>query len=116
MSVLAPPSYITWTVDQHAPGYYWAFFDRLRAGVTVPVTASSWWRDREANARAGGHPDSQHLVGWAVDLAARPADLRTLAAGLRRAGLVSIEYPTHVHAQLLQAGVLGRSGLLSLVI
>lgn len=32
-----------------------------------PITVTSWWRDRDSNAKVGGRPASRHLLGDGVD-------------------------------------------------
>ena len=39
-----------------------------------PVVIASGWRCAAHNARVGGHPQSRHLVGCAVDVAPRPSE------------------------------------------
>lgn len=85
-----------------------AEFGRLNPGAVAVVT--SWWRSSAHNAAVGGAPWSQHRLGTAMDVA--PLDthfLECLAGALRRAGLISVPYGQHVHAQLLQAGQAHRS-------
>ena len=114
MSVLAPPPFVAWQVEHAAPGGYALFLARLRRGVTGSVTFTSWWRDPASNAAVGGDAASQHLIGWAVDVV--PAErIDQLAASMRSAGLVAVEYSSHVHVQLLPAGLLARSGLVTAI-
>lgn len=63
---------------------------------------TSWFRTRADNLRVGGHPDSQHLLGFAVDIAPKIP-----ASQLRRwltQGLVILEEGDHTHVQLYPAG------------
>lgn len=114
---MAPPYWLVWEVERRWPGGYAAFLIRLQRGVTVPVTVTSWWRDRERNERVGGHPESQHLIGWAVDLAPRNfRDLGPLGANLGTTGLTVVPGGSYVHAQLLPSGYLPNTGLLELPI
>ena len=39
-----------------------------------PVRITSGWRCAAHNARVGGHPQSRHMVGCAVDVAPRPSE------------------------------------------
>ena len=72
---------------------------------------TSWWRDETNNARVGGAPESQHLLGFAFDV--DPGDLREsaqIALRLRSAGLIAVVESDHVHAQLFPAGFLRSLG------
>ncbi len=73
-----------------------------------PFTVSSWWRSQDDNARVGGDPYSQHLIGTGMDaVPISPWRKDHLSAALRRAGLIAVDsYPRHVHAQLYPAGFL----------
>jgi hypothetical protein len=106
----APPHSIIWTVDRWAPGIWDAFFQAIWwAYRRDPFTVTSWWRSVASNNLAGGHPDSQHLCGTAIDA--------TEGAGpaLRAAGFIVLEYPHHVHAQAWPAGTARRAGLLDAI-
>ena len=106
----APPYSIVWTVDRWAPGIWDAFFEAVWwAYRRDPFTVTSWWRSPTMNAEAGGHPDSQHLIGTALDAT------REAGPALREAGFVVLDYPTHVHAQVWPAGLARRAGLLDAV-
>lgn len=70
------------------------------------LACTSWWRTPLENARVGGDPFSQHLVGWAVD-AAGP-DMQQFSKQARMTGLTTVLEADHVHVQLFPAGVLRR--------
>lgn len=109
---LPPPLYVRWLVDQAAPGFWPIFVDRANAaldGLAVDVT--SWWRTQRGNAAlAGASPESQHLLGAAIDVSGR--DFRQAGQRLRAQGFVVVDYPRHVHAQAWPAGTARRVGLL----
>ena len=106
----APPHSIVWTVDRWAPGIWPAFFNAVWwAYQQEPFTVTSWWRSASKNREVGGHPDSQHLVGMAIDATKGSADV------LRRAGFTVVEYRNHVHAQVWPSGLARRAGLLDAV-
>jgi len=72
---------------------------------------TSWYRDQTNNARVGGAPESQHLLGFAFDLTTGDlTESRQIAARLREAGLVAVIESDHVHAQLFPAGFLRSLG------
>lgn len=115
MSVDAPPLYVVHTVEAWAPGFWDAFVRAVWQGYGVwgrHMTVTSWWRSQEGNARKGGHPDSQHLIGAALDLV--PAD-PALAAAMGSAGFLSLTEWDHVHIQAWPAGLVRRVGLLQAV-
>lgn len=65
------------------------------------VSYSSWYRTPYDNARVGGHPNSQHLTGLAVDVPTRTASAgaRNFVAMAQRVGLVVIDEGDHWHIQ-----------------
>jgi len=67
---------------------------------------TSWFRSPEENAAVGGHPRSQHLVGWAFDVVAPQGQAGRLADALRRNQFEAVVESDHVHAQVFTAGVL----------
>lgn len=86
------------------------FLGTLRRVIdeTGAPTPSSWWRSPDANASVGGGPESQHLVGLAVDFPLEPGALATrLLETARRHGVVAIDETRgarpHVHVQAFPA-------------
>lgn len=114
---VGPPPYTAWVVDQWAPGI-WGFAGETfnRAANGLPVSVSSWWRGPDHNASVGGNPDSQHLIGTAVDAVVwfdrHGIARRRFTDSLRASGWTVVEYPTHVHAQVFGPGEARQSGLL----
>lgn len=82
---------------------------QARPGPSIRVT--SWYRDPEENIRVGGAPDSQHLLALAVDVVGEEGDLIQFEANVRSLGLITVRYATHLHVQLLHAGVARPAGL-----
>jgi hypothetical protein len=112
MSVELPPPHI---VQQTLP-HIISFLGMLARGiVTTPnyqaLRASSWWRDVETNRRVGGHPDSQHLLGLALDVTGPPEVLQDFLVASRLQGLVALDEGTHAHLQLFPAGTPRDAGL-----
>lgn len=106
MSVEVPPS--EWI------NHWWPVYNHLIERVNVlatvdqALTVSSWYRNPAKNASVGGDPESQHLFGFAVDVATnKPEELRRVANSL---GLVAVEEFDHVHLQLFPAGFLRSLG------
>lgn len=80
-----------------------AFIGRVvRIRFPADAALASWWRSLARNASVGGAPDSQHLIGTALDLTTRSLPL--LLDEARRVGLVAIDEGTHAHLQLFPAG------------
>lgn len=109
----APPHSVFWTVDRWVPDFWDAFFRAVWwAYRREEFQVTSWWRSPAENMRVGGHPDSQHLVGAAID--AVPASAQ-VARVLDAAGFAVVREATHVHAQAWPAGAARRAGLLDAV-
>lgn len=110
--ISAPPQSIVAEVERWAPGAWRYFLTRVIAGVrSYPgqVSVTSWWRGPDTNRSVGGSPDSQHLIGTALDLWPVRNDL---VAALEANGIRAIKESDHIHAQLWGAGVVRRAGLL----
>lgn len=112
-NAVPPPVYTAWLLDQAAPGVWPYFIGRaFRALDQIgPWTATSWWRTPSQNRRVGGSPDSQHLVGSAVDLCS--TDNNLLERLLDQTGLIAVNEGDHVHVQVFAAGMLRASGVLA---
>jgi len=108
MAVDPPPYALAWQVERYVPGLYGAFWSRLVSGATRETRATSWFRTSTRNEQVGGQPDSQHLLGLAIDL--WEPDLDDLAARMRATGLVTVRYGGHVHVQAWPAGTARRRG------
>jgi hypothetical protein len=112
--IAPPPSSIVYTVERWAPGFWQDFVDAVWAGYRIwgqPIDITSWYRGVTENMVAGGHPDSNHLVGAAIDIL--PADQALLDA-FRRVGFVG-RVTDHTHLQAWPVGVARNSGLLAAV-
>lgn len=114
MPAEAPPLSVLWQVHDRVPGIWTDFVNRVvdSAAAVQPgdgLVITSWWRDPGTNRRVGGHPESQHLAGLALDVSG-PGWQRF---GQRaRANFTVVEYATHVHLQYWGPGVLRDTGLL----
>lgn len=108
----APPSSILWTVERWVPGFWDSFMLAVwRAYRQEPFTVNSWWRSLATNRQVGGHRDSQHLVGAALDVDPAPR----VADALEANGFIVVREWDHSHAQAWPAGIARRAGLLSAV-
>ena len=100
MALQAPPSYMRGFVQS-------AFVARTMAAAgSLDVSPTSWYRSVGDNARVGGDPFSQHLVGWAID--AVGPDQQQFAKRLRMTGLTVVQEAHHIHFQAFPAGILRR--------
>lgn len=108
--MIPPPWSIAYGVERWVPGYWRAFVGAVNNSLGgLDVTITSWYRTPDGNAAAGGLPDSQHLIGGAIDVGGR--DFKLAAARLDRAGFIVVEYERHCHAQAWPAGIARDSGL-----
>lgn len=89
---------------------YSHLFSRIGPIVTMDTSSlvTSWYRTPSENARVGGHPESQHLFGFALDVATD--DPGAFAQRARESGLEAIVEPDHVHVQIFPAGFLRSLG------
>jgi uncharacterized protein YcbK (DUF882 family) len=62
---------------------------------------SSWYRSKKHNTAVGGHTDSQHLVGLAMDVVDFPSqeDKDRFIRRCKRMGYGVIDETNHVHVQ-----------------
>lgn len=71
----------------------------------MELRATSWYRDVEENRRVGGDQESQHLLGFALDIDGPRDVLDAFLIEVRGVGLIAIDESTHIHVQLLPAGL-----------
>lgn len=114
MAVVAPPFRIAHLVERQFPGIWrrWLLPILVLAeqGQLRGVVATSWYRDVDANRRAGGHPQSQHLAGLALDLAVVIDERRSQVTAALAPFSQVVPYRTHLHVQALPPGTLARAG------
>lgn len=68
-----------------------------------PFSVTSWWRTRSRNRDVGGHVDSLHLIGLAIDIVLdSETDRAHFLHFVKRVGLKYIEYDNsnHIHIQI----------------
>lgn len=107
MAVIPPPEAIWRPIENFEPGTYGNFLTRLIFAMRERrAFATSWFRDPLQNRNVGGHPESQHLLGLAVDLVTDEPQLAVTA--LTGLGLTAFNEATHVHVQYWPAGIAGR--------
>jgi len=121
-----PPVEIFRFVEQLIPGLWlnWIFaadqalreIDDDAGGDTV---ITSWFRTPLENQRVGGNPDSQHLLGLALDVVpGKPSFKLAVSEASSRfmeAGFITIPAEKHLHIQTFPAGLLRDAGVLDAV-
>lgn len=83
------------------------FVARVRRAWIRGNTVTSWWRDPISNEEAGGEPDSQHLVGLAVDVDG--PFLQLFRDRCDAEGLVTVREHDHLHVQRYPKGALAEA-------
>lgn len=73
----------------------------LEANIQSGGTITRWWNSIEGNRLRGGDADSQHQIGWAIDVVPVTA---ARAAAFRARGLTVIDEGDHLHVQVSPAG------------
>jgi len=94
-----PPRRVMEYVERKAPGFWRAWVQVVSSALVPGVSISSWYRSPADNARVGGEPRSQHLLGIAIDLPLTNPN-RQVAGRLQRSGFQIISESDHWHAQL----------------
>jgi len=83
----------------HEPLRFLSAVLALKARFNFSVT--SWIRSAERNKKVGGHPNSCHLYGLAVDVVLDDESQAALfLQACERLGLKAIRYQTHIHVQI----------------
>jgi len=100
----------------HVMGAAGAALTEIDLGHVGETVVTSWFRSPNENRRAGGHPDSQHLVGMAFDVvpgkgssALAINEAAQIFAGF---GFVVEPESDHLHIQTFPPGILRPSGIL----
>lgn len=108
--VRSPPSQLWYSSYWGAilKEFLWRLHWAWRESGKPPLQATSWWRSEADNAAAGGRPYSQHLVGTALDLVGEQLGLTAFAQAAESNNLTVVRYKTHIHVQLMPAGILER--------
>ncbi len=117
-----PPRHIVAFFERIIPGFWgrwlsaatWALRE-IDADIGGETIITSWYRSPSQNRQVEGDPDSQHLVGLALDvvpgkpslaLAIQEADAR-----FAEAGFFPVPAQTHLHIQTFPAGLLRSAGV-----
>jgi len=118
LSGVLPPRNVVRFFEDIIPGFWgrwigaaeWALRE-IDADVGGDTTITSWHRSQSKNRRVRGLPDSQHLVGLALDIETQ--DLNEAADRFRQAGFIAVPFrPLHLHVQTFPAGLLREVGVL----
>lgn len=107
MSILPPPPSVANPLAGWIPGIWPVFVSLANRGLINggATGVTSWWRSPADNERVQGQPQSQHLLGLALDVVGPNPSV--LAGALRSVGFVVVQEGSHVHAQAFRAGTLG---------
>lgn len=93
-----------------------AALNEIDAAGVDDIIITSWFRSPFDNRAVKGDPDSQHLVGLALDVVPAKhnlsASIDEAAASFAEFGFISVPSPTHLHIQTFPAGILRRVGVL----
>jgi len=119
----SPPREILDLFERLLPGIWQQWSDaagqalyQIDADVGGETTISSWYRSSADNRRVDGHPDSQHLVGLALDMVPGKGTsklaISEATGAFREAGFIAVPYDRHVHVQTFPAGTLRMAGIL----
>jgi len=97
----------------------WVKWSKVLSTFTAKIAAlqglgytnlSSRRRDALVNARVGGDPRSQHLIGTAADFVVRPDQVSAFTVAARKQGLVVVNemnrpgHGAHMHVQMFPKG------------
>ncbi len=118
-----PPNHVVVFFEQLFPGFWARWLGAADSAIRAidadaggDTIITSWFRSPFENRRVGGDPDSQHLVGLALDLipGKKSLDLaiNEAASGFAAVGFVPVPAPTHLHVQTFPGGLLRPAGVL----
>lgn len=118
-----PPTHVVEFWERIFPGFWarWlgaadSAIREIAADAGGDTTITSWYRSLAENRRVGGQPDSQHLVGLALDVVpGKPSFKLAISEASSRfmeAGFVTVPAERHLHVQTFPAGLLRRVGVL----
>jgi len=90
--------------------------DEIDADAGGDTIITSWFRSPSQNRAVGGDPDSQHLVGLALDVIPGKGSFQLAvneASGrFAEVGFIPVPFQTHLHVQTFPARVLREVGIL----
>lgn len=117
-----PPTHVVQFWERLLPGFWsrWlgaadSALREIEAEGDDDIIITSWFRSPLNNRAVNGNPDSQHLVGLALDIVLTRANPRLAideaAASFAEFGFIAVPEPTHLHVQTFPAGLLRRVGI-----
>ncbi len=118
-----PPSHVVVFWEKLFPGFWSRWLGAADSALREidaeggdDVVVTSWFRSPFDNRAVNGNPDSQHLVGLALDIVPAQRNRSLLvneaAAKFAESGFVAVPFPTHLHVQTFPAGLLRSVGVL----
>lgn len=119
-----PPTNTLQFFDKLIPGIWQQWVAAAVEGLNAidaegfgETTVTSWFRSPSDNRRVGGDPDSQHLVGLALDVVPGKGTSRLAineaAQRFSEAGFFAVPEEKHVHIQTFAPGLLREAGVLN---
>ena len=115
-----PPTWQARIIENAVRGPFWRAFigaaNRAILSSDPELRVTSWHRTKAVNRACGGHPESQHLVGAAIDVVPSRGKWAEVETAFRAEGFVVVRESDHIHVQAWPAGTLRTSGLLGIVV
>ncbi len=117
-----PPTRVVVFFENLFPGFWGRWLGaadsalrQIDAEAVDDIIITSWWRSALHNRAVNGQPDSQHLLGLALDIVFPKANARFVideaAATFAEFGFVAVPASKHLHIQTFPAGLLRRVGV-----
>ena len=121
-----PPTHVVVFFEDLLPGFWGRWIGaadsalrEIDAEAVDNIIVTSWWRSLLHNRAVKGKPDSQHLVGLALDIEFAKAnarfEIKEAAATFAERGFVAVPFSTHLHIQTFPAGLLRSAGVFDVI-
>ena len=118
-----PPPHVVAFFERIFPGFWSRWLSAADSALREidaegidDIIITSWFRSPFNNRAVNGNPDSQHLVGLALDVVPAKQNLSSsineAAASFAEFGFVVVPASKHLHIQTFPAGLLRPAGVL----
>jgi len=114
-----PPVPIVRWFERQSPGFWSRWLSAAGAALREidddgggDTIITSWYRSPAQNRRVGGQPDSQHLVGLALDVLPGRLSVNEASGRFQEVGFIPVQSQSHLHIQTFPAGALRSAGVL----